>query len=474
MKDKVTTLNNLARYKSWLDIILQLIQLDYKAKTECEYYPNAIRDNDGNWYDAVQIGNQVWLAQNLKTTKDASGNSITYGDSNQSDITPYYYHVNGSDANDTEYGLMYNISAAQAACFSGWKLPTITDIDELKEYMGQFEKYLATNNPASIAKALADTSTWDESQTIGAVGFVPAQNNITAFAAKAAGYRLDNNYLQMGQYAMFWASTADGAARTYSAVLGYNSIELRTPSWYNESAMSVRYLYDGTAENFRKWYIAQYGSVQHILIDKAVEIEYVQVSAVTSQGYKLTKSPTEIKTMLANGKRVIIVRNDIIYTMTSGSPTAQTIVFISLYRSSNKPIMETMWYNGDNGINTVWKVNNCTLQEELTIKTVNGNSLVGNGNVNTEIWSRYAIADLTSQYEIVINNHATVENIIIDNTGNTVDLVVNFDTTGLDYLYAQSDTIQAGMSKVFRVKKFTVNNKNIGVITENEMKTFEY
>jgi uncharacterized protein (TIGR02145 family) len=36
-----------------------------------------VKDYDGNVYDTVRIGDQVWTVQNLATTKDMSGNSIT-------------------------------------------------------------------------------------------------------------------------------------------------------------------------------------------------------------------------------------------------------------------------------------------------------------------------------------------------------------------------------------------------------------
>ena len=43
--------------------------------------PQAVADMDGNTYDAVQIGDQVWMAQNLRTTKYVDGTTVPMGTS---------------------------------------------------------------------------------------------------------------------------------------------------------------------------------------------------------------------------------------------------------------------------------------------------------------------------------------------------------------------------------------------------------
>ena len=60
------------------------------------YFPNAIPDFDGNWYDAVVLGDQVWLAQNLRTTHYADGTPIPNGGSTASITDPYYYDYSSS------------------------------------------------------------------------------------------------------------------------------------------------------------------------------------------------------------------------------------------------------------------------------------------------------------------------------------------------------------------------------------------
>ena len=65
------------------------------------YFPNAVQDVDGNWYGAVILGDQVWMAENLRTKHFGDLTSIAYGGENYSSETPYYYYPFGQSSNDT-------------------------------------------------------------------------------------------------------------------------------------------------------------------------------------------------------------------------------------------------------------------------------------------------------------------------------------------------------------------------------------
>ena len=67
-----------------------------------EIIHNAVTDIDGNHYDAVKIGDQVWMAENLRTTHYADGTVIPAGGDNFSDTDPYFY----------DNGCFYNWPAA--------------------------------------------------------------------------------------------------------------------------------------------------------------------------------------------------------------------------------------------------------------------------------------------------------------------------------------------------------------------------
>lgn len=80
--------------------------------------------------DAIEIGSQVWRNSNE-----------TYGGKARSD-----------DASGKKYGKFYTFNAAQNICSGNWRLPTINDIEKLKNFFG--------GNKTKIAAALLDSSNW--------------------------------------------------------------------------------------------------------------------------------------------------------------------------------------------------------------------------------------------------------------------------------------------------------------------------
>lgn len=82
---------------------------------------------DGNIYKIVTIGDQVWMAENLRYLPSVAGTG------NLSTSTPYYFVYGYNGTNTTEakvnsnfktYGVLYNWTAAINACPPGWHLPT--------------------------------------------------------------------------------------------------------------------------------------------------------------------------------------------------------------------------------------------------------------------------------------------------------------------------------------------------------------
>jgi uncharacterized protein (TIGR02145 family) len=113
-----------------LDKVLQ-IQADLGAK-----------DFDGNAYNAVKIGKQVWMTENLKTTKYKDGTSIplvtdspTWG----SLSTPAYCWYNEDKLTyENLYGALYNWYAVNTGklCPSGWHVPSNVEWTSLTTYLG--------------------------------------------------------------------------------------------------------------------------------------------------------------------------------------------------------------------------------------------------------------------------------------------------------------------------------------------------
>ncbi len=94
---------------------------------------------DGNVYKTVKIGNQVWMAENLRYLPNVYGR-YAIAVSSARNYVYGYEGTNVDDAKATEnyktYGVLYNWMGAKAACPPGWHLPTAEEWAELTAYLG--------------------------------------------------------------------------------------------------------------------------------------------------------------------------------------------------------------------------------------------------------------------------------------------------------------------------------------------------
>lgn len=203
---------------------------------------NAVKDIDGNKYDAVKIGNQVWMASNLRTTRYANGTSIPLGEK-RSYTKPYRY-VPGTYQNNGEnmvnvpaYGYLYNWAAVmhgagasdanpsrvQGICPKGWHVPSDAEWTQLTDYMATRPEYMSSGISYKLAKALAATWGWISCPLewgTDVVGYEPTTNNATGFSAPPAGY-YNGVYEGFGRRAYFWSSTDDHSYHAWTRDLTY-------------------------------------------------------------------------------------------------------------------------------------------------------------------------------------------------------------------------------------------------------------
>ena len=119
---------------------------DGEEPEEPEIILNAATDIDGNTYNAVKIGNQIWLTENLKTTKLNDGTEIPNITNNQewndagglskSPAQCVYNNNTGNELNT--YGRLYNYHAVSTGklCPTGWHVPTDDEWTTLTDYLG--------------------------------------------------------------------------------------------------------------------------------------------------------------------------------------------------------------------------------------------------------------------------------------------------------------------------------------------------
>ncbi|HQP05243.1 MAG TPA: FISUMP domain-containing protein [Bacteroidales bacterium] len=116
---------------------------------------NTVIDIDGNVYDIVTIGSQVWMAENLKTTKYADGTPIPLTNTRSTwnaitSTSKAYCWYDNDISNKATYGALYTWAAAmngaasvtanpsgiQGVCPTGWHLPSDAEWTQLTNYLG--------------------------------------------------------------------------------------------------------------------------------------------------------------------------------------------------------------------------------------------------------------------------------------------------------------------------------------------------
>ncbi len=167
-----------------------------KKKTE-DIVPTpitSVTDIDGNTYKVVKIGNQYWMAENLKVTHYRNGDSIpTTYPSNKNigtgGILAYQWIVNHDPNYLKDWGRVYTFGAAidpRGLAPEGWHIPSVAEYQQLMQTLGADSG--SWNSPLlQIGSKLKDTDPlfW---------GLNPQSppNNSTGFTGRAAGLRSNN------------------------------------------------------------------------------------------------------------------------------------------------------------------------------------------------------------------------------------------------------------------------------------------
>jgi uncharacterized protein (TIGR02145 family) len=220
-----------------------------QGSADAQPCPNTpiVTDYEGNTYNTVQIGNQCWMKENLRTTHYADGTSIPAGSVDDwSNTDPYYYEYDDrSGVPQTVQGYLYNWPAAiHGICPTNWHLPSYVEWMQLANYVSSQSAYVCGNDSNHIAKALASKSSWYTSGASCAVGTDQETNNATGFSAVPAGYGNNSSFQFSGRNAYFWSSSELSNLSTWYRNLSYGEATLNRNYASKSNAFSVRCLRD--------------------------------------------------------------------------------------------------------------------------------------------------------------------------------------------------------------------------------------
>lgn len=136
------TINNVANPVKDLDAVNKAYVDALLAKIQELQIQLGVDDIDGNHYKAVKIGNQVWMAENLKTTHYRNGDSIPNVTSQTAWDTltkGAYCDYDNIPNNGKIYGKIYNFYTlvdSRNVCPTGWHVATEAEFTTLQTYLG--------------------------------------------------------------------------------------------------------------------------------------------------------------------------------------------------------------------------------------------------------------------------------------------------------------------------------------------------
>jgi uncharacterized protein (TIGR02145 family) len=209
-----------------------------------------VTDFDGNVYNTVTIGSQVWMAENLKTTKYSDGSNIPFVNTKASwgglpTTNKAFCWYNDNISNRDIYGALYtwagamnggtgsstNPSGVQGVCPTGWHLPSDAEWTEL-------ETKLAGSSLSGGKLKETGTAHWATPNT--------GATNESGFTGLPGGYRggyvADFHSITLNGF--WWSSTPYTSEKAYIRGLSYNNILSERSNPDKKGGFSVRCIKD--------------------------------------------------------------------------------------------------------------------------------------------------------------------------------------------------------------------------------------
>lgn len=170
---------------------------------------DSITDIDGIVYHTVTIGTQVWLQENLNTTRYNNGDKIPTTHPAFRDIADemnpaYQWPFGGDETNAKDYGRLYSfyvVSDPRNVCPTGWHVPSLREWDILISHLGSAQD-------AGGKLKEAGFSHWNEPNS--------GATNESGFSALPGGSRnQDGTFRNLGEFGSWWTSSPSDRGANY-------------------------------------------------------------------------------------------------------------------------------------------------------------------------------------------------------------------------------------------------------------------
>lgn len=164
-------------------------------------------DRDGEVYGIALIGDQEWMAENLRFRCEGS------------------VACDGGEALVSTYGRLYSWSALEAAIPEGWHLPSMLEWEELLWNAGalELERMNSDLKYGGAATSLKSANLWLPDPDFPSVG-----DDLLHFAAVPSGVRNVSGYSGFGTCAEFWSGTFLGECASTFCFYNFSSAVFRS------------------------------------------------------------------------------------------------------------------------------------------------------------------------------------------------------------------------------------------------------
>ncbi|MCQ2276867.1 MAG: hypothetical protein MJZ87_07995 [Bacteroidales bacterium] len=371
--------------------------------TPCPDAP-MVSDMDGHWYNTVQIGNQCWMKENLRTTTYANGESISSDTMN----AKFYTLPINSGYTPERYGLFYSWAAimngapgnygapVQGICPSGWHVPSKAEWIELNNnLMGGFNATMCNmlrensnfwtsgggNNQSGMSIRPAGYMNYDEN-TASSFGYrtefytadMTSENEVYYVYFTNGAYTLTtqspNEYLSSvrcikGQGAITFPPRVE--------IIGY------TPTTYNTADVQAKIVNDGGGITKYGMYVTTNPN-EHLMFSQYVSIQQRSGNIATDATFSFNMNGLNT-TSMAEGVEVYVVAFAINDVDTAFSEPMRIVIM-------NVPCnTSTVTDASGNSYNTVQIDRQCWMKSNLrTTKYPNGTNIETCDGSNTRYY----------------------------------------------------------------------------------------
>ncbi len=196
-----------------------------------------LSDVEGNLYQTIEIGDQLWMAENLRSTKYNDGTEIPYI-SNPHDWEintsnpAFCWYYNSEYEYKEDYGALYNwhVVATDKLCPSDWRVPTDNDWTVLINALGG-------EGLAGGKLKEAGTSHWKSPNT--------GASNEAGFKARPGGHRNFAGVFygavnKTGSYGYWWSATVMNSETAWSRIMYYDNSTVFRHNSNKRNGYSIR------------------------------------------------------------------------------------------------------------------------------------------------------------------------------------------------------------------------------------------